>query len=284
MPYIKVPFAQLGDKATIPETATGLEVNFTTGYTAAYEADPDTDPTARYVERDGQNTLFFILSSNDKQWYENLYPPFITAAENGGTPFPYKKNIIVSRAGINYISLEDNNQDTPPSAKWAVNSRSASLIENDNGGTAQEHFDATADAHPASAINVEELSNIGLSAGQLQSVLGLLQNGAVSTRQESKTDSASDRLLLTGAFGLGGSCILTFDVSSLSKTGFYYTSLESTAATTGAPQDGLCYILHFEVPIVNLLAQFAITNTPDNSAYFRVGNDSATWKKIAVSP
>lgn len=284
MPYFKIAFCNNGDKTDIPLTATSLEVNYTTGYTPAYEADPNTDPDARYVERDTQNQLFFQLTSNDKQWYENLYPSFITAAENGGTPFSYKKNMIVSRLGTNYISLEDNNQDTPPSSKWAVNSRSASLIENDNGGTAQDHFNATANAHPASAIDVDALSNLGLSAGQLQSILDSLQNGAVSTKQTSLADSTVGRLLLTGAFGLGGSCLQTFDVSAINKTGFYYTSLDSMSSNTGAPQDGLCYILHFEVPLINLLAQLAFTNTPDNSAYFRVGDNSAAWQKMATTP
>jgi hypothetical protein len=265
MPYIKVPFAQLGDKATIPETAAGLEVNFTTGYTAAYEADPDTDPTARYVERDGQNQLFFVLTSNDKQWYENLYPPFITAAENGGTPFSYKKNMIVSRAGINYISLEDNNQDTPPSAKWAENSRSASLIENDEGGTAQDHFDATEDAHPASAINVSDLPNLGLTEDQLQNILGALLNGAVSQRQTSATDDATNRLLLRGAWGLGGNCITVTDFNAINKTGFYYGI---GGLVSGAPTpNGAYWMIHFEVGGSGSDCQIAISQ--DNGAIHR---------------
>lgn len=272
MPYIKVPFAQLGDKAAIPETAAGLEVNFTTGYTAAYEADPDTDITARFVERDGQNQLFFILSSNDKNWYENLYPPFITAAENGGTPFSYKKNMIVSRLGINYISLEDNNQDTPPSSKWAVNSRSASLIENNNGGTAQDHFDATSDAHPASAINVSDLTNLGLTEDQLQNVLGALLNGAVSQRQTSTTDDAINRLLLRGAWGLGGNCITVTNFNNLDKTGFYY----GIGGTTGAPNtEGAFWLIHLQTGGVGADSQIAISQ--DNGAmYHRIKKGGAS--------
>lgn len=118
--YIKIPFAKLGDKATIPDEAVGLEVNYATGYTSAYESDPDTDPTARYVERDGQNQLFFVLSSNIKEWQEHIYPSFITSAENDGSPFPYDKGMVVRYLGVNYISLEANNQDTPPSSKWEL--------------------------------------------------------------------------------------------------------------------------------------------------------------------
>lgn len=261
MPYFKIAFCNNGDKTDIPLTATSLEVNYTTGYTPAYESDPNTDPDARYVERDTQNQLFFQLTSNDKQWYENLYPPFITAAENGGTPFSYKKNMIVSRAGINYISLENNNQDTPPSAKWAVNSRSATLIENENGGTAQDHFNATADAHPASAINVEELSNLGLSAGQLQSILGSLLNGAVSQRQTSATDDTLNRLLLRGAWGLGGNCITVTNFNNLDKTGFYY----AIAGATGAPNaEGAFWLIHLQTGGAGADSQIAISQ--DNGA------------------
>ena len=104
--YIKIPFAQLGDKATIPDAPIGLEVNYTTGYTAAYEADPDVDPTARYVERDGQNQIFFVFSSNIKEWQEHIYPSFITAAENDGVPFAYEKGMIVRYLGLNIFRLK----------------------------------------------------------------------------------------------------------------------------------------------------------------------------------
>ena len=282
--YFRIPFAENGDKATIPSTSAGFEVSFSSGYTPKYEADPDTDRDARFVERDGQNALFFALSSNDKQWYENLYPPFITAAENGGTPFSYKKNMIVSRLGINYISLEDNNQDTPPSAKWAINSRSASLIENDNGGTAQEHFDATTNAHPATAITTQALPELSLTTSQVQAVLLALKNGAISERQSSATDDALNKLLIRGAWGLGGNCIDVTNFNNINRSGFYASDLSAMKSTSNGPTDGLCYVLNLESKYANLRTQIAVSNLT-RRVYFRTGSlTTAPWERVGQSP
>lgn len=112
------PFAEAGDRAEISNEPIGSDVNMQTGYPAEYEADPISDPNARFVERDKTNQLFNDITANIKEWQENTYPAFITAANNGGTAFSYKKGDRVSYNGDNYESLEDNNQDIPASPRW----------------------------------------------------------------------------------------------------------------------------------------------------------------------
>ncbi len=114
------PFAEAGDRSEISDTPIGTDVNFQTGYTAEYEADPVTDPNAKYVERDKTNQLFNDITGNIKLWQENTYPEFITEANNGGVAFPYKEGAIVSFNGDDYISLIDNNTTLPTSSDWIV--------------------------------------------------------------------------------------------------------------------------------------------------------------------
>lgn len=273
--YIKIPFAQLGDKATIPDLPIGLEVNYTTGYTSAYEADPDIDPTARYVERDGQNQIFFVLSSNIKEWQEHIYPSFITAAENGGSPFPYEKGMIVRYLGINYISLEANNQDTPPSSKWEV------LVI---GTAARREVGTGTDEIPDTEIldgrlgTTGNLGNVALRTvgaalanvpdnNQLNIRLGTTSNlGTAATidYQTSATDDAVNRALLRGAWGIGGNCITATNFNTIDKTGFYY----NVAGATGAPNnDGGFWLLHFQTGTVGADSQLAISQ--DNGSIYR---------------
>ncbi len=112
-------FAEIGDRATMPDTPTDDNSNYQTGYTAPYEADPVSDPSAKYPERDKMNQLFNDITGNIKEWQEITYPSFITSANNGGVAFPYRKGAVVSFGGIAYISDYSANTDAPPSAKWS---------------------------------------------------------------------------------------------------------------------------------------------------------------------
>lgn len=117
------PFAEAGDRSEIPDTPTGTDVNFQTGYPAEYELDPVTDPNAKYVERDKTNQLFNDITSNIKDWQERAYPDFITASDNGSVAFPYQKFAKVYHDGVLYESLVDSNTSVPPSSDWFVFSR-----------------------------------------------------------------------------------------------------------------------------------------------------------------
>lgn len=134
-------------------------------------------------------------------------------------------------------------------------------------------------------MDVEALPPLGLPAGKLQDVLNALGNGAVSTRQASPGDATANRLLTPGAFGLGGNCILTTNVNTLTATGFYYTEIGSQASNTGAPEDGLNIIINIELVYVNIHAQVAICDVT-NSVYFRVGqaDPPIAWIQLATTP
>lgn len=114
-------FAEAGDRAVMPDAPVSSESNYQTGYTPEYEQDPAANPTtAKFVERDKSNQLYNDITANIKEWQEHGFPEFITSANNGGVPFSYKKNSIVTYLGVDYISKENVNEDVPPSSKWEV--------------------------------------------------------------------------------------------------------------------------------------------------------------------
>lgn len=296
--YIKIPFAQLGDKATIPDIPIGLEVNYTTGYTAAYEADPDTDPTARYVERDGQNQLFFVLSSNIKEWQEHIYPSFITTAENDGAPFPYEKGMIVRYLGLNYISLEANNQDAPPSSKWEVlvigtaarrevgtaageipdtgilNTRLATT--GNLGDAAQRNVGSGLANVPDNTELNTRLATTGNLGDAAQRTVGaaaseIPDNDIIDNRfQSSTTDSAPGKAMLVGAGGLMSSAFLTPNFDSVTKTIFMGSAGSANAPELGKVTNGY----HIVSPQSGSTCQFVIVKD-SNNAYHR--NDFGDW-------
>ena len=113
------PFAEAGDRAAMPDAPTGTDSNYQTGYPSQYEEDPVVNPTtARFVERDKSNQLYNDITANIKEWQEHVYPEFITATNNGGVPFSYKKGSIVTYLDNDYISLVDNNTDVPTAESW----------------------------------------------------------------------------------------------------------------------------------------------------------------------
>lgn len=114
-------FAEAGDRAAMPDVPAGTDSNYQTGYPSQYEEDPVVNPaTAKFVERDKSNQLYNDITANIKEWQEHTYPAFITAAVNGGVPFAYAKNSIVTLSGVDFTSIVDGNEDVPPSAKWSL--------------------------------------------------------------------------------------------------------------------------------------------------------------------
>lgn len=143
---IVTAFAQLGDRDSIPDTQSGEDVNYQTGYTAPYEADPETEPTAKLVERDKTNQLFNDITSNIKEWQEQAFPNFINAIDNGGVAFPYTAGTVVKYSGKNYKSLVDNNQTIPTSSDWAEFGSASALsvaVKGSVNTDAQSLFDTT---------------------------------------------------------------------------------------------------------------------------------------------
>lgn len=122
--YLRVPFASGGDRASIPvDTQPDGSVSYTEGFGFDYQREQGVDPNAKDVPRDQTNDLFYQIMVAVKQYQETGFPPWITAAENGGVSFPYAKNVVVLYSDGNlYQSLVDTNTATPGTdfTKWAA--------------------------------------------------------------------------------------------------------------------------------------------------------------------
>lgn len=111
--FIKIPFAQSGDKTNPPDTDAAGGVNWTQGYPVAYSKDPATDPSAKRIEREMFNGLLNRLSSAINEIQVNGVAPYITAADNGGSAFVYGIGAIVLYNGELYKSIKSGNTDLP---------------------------------------------------------------------------------------------------------------------------------------------------------------------------
>ena len=118
--YFRLPFADSGDKDTLPdETATSI-VSYATGYTQDYQRNPATDPLARRPERNFFNQLQFDITDTLKELYENGTVPFITSADNNGSAFSYGIGARVFLSNRIYENTTANNTGTPPAAGWVL--------------------------------------------------------------------------------------------------------------------------------------------------------------------
>ena len=71
--YFRVPFADSGDKTTLPdETATSI-ISYATGYSQDYQRNPATDPLARRPERNFFNQLIFDITDTLKKSVRNRH-------------------------------------------------------------------------------------------------------------------------------------------------------------------------------------------------------------------
>lgn len=89
---------------------------------------------------------------------------------------------------------------------------------------------SAAGSHPATAISVDALPAIGLNdPTTVQAALSALKSAATKESQSSKTDAAENKLMLTGAFGLGGKAIASSNWNNISASGFYTNSTSNQA-------------------------------------------------------
>ena len=119
--FFRIPFATGGDKTDIPDaTDANGNVSYSQGYGFDYQRQK-TDPSAKNIERDKTNQLFFDLTTAIAELQKQGVPDFITSALNGGTAYSYAQNAIVSYSGALYISLAAANTALPTDAtKWAL--------------------------------------------------------------------------------------------------------------------------------------------------------------------
>lgn len=118
---IRIPFAENGDREEIPVTqqASG-DVSYAQGYTLNYELDPNTDPSAKRVERTKMNQLMNDITTAVRDIQSHGVTEWITTAENGGAAFSYTLGSVVLYNGVLYQSLVNNNTQLPTvTANWA---------------------------------------------------------------------------------------------------------------------------------------------------------------------
>lgn|GEM_PF-3204598 len=118
------PFANSGDKTEIPATIqVDGSVSYPEGWGADYSKDPTSDPLAKNIPRNETNQLYFDITEAIKAYQTEGVPPFITSAENGGSPYSYGAGAMVryddGGGFLAYVSLVDANVDLPTvAASW----------------------------------------------------------------------------------------------------------------------------------------------------------------------
>jgi hypothetical protein len=127
--FFKLPFANAGDVAVIPDPAQGDgSMSYQEGWGLDYERNPATDPAAKRISRDQMNQLFRDITDNLREYQIAGFPEFITTAQNGGVPFAYPKNAYVRYDTVGdgtgwtiFCSLVNGNTDLPTDPDtWAV--------------------------------------------------------------------------------------------------------------------------------------------------------------------
>lgn len=88
--FFSYPFAVAGSKTPVPDaTQLSGDVSYQEGWGPDYQADPDSDPSAKLIPRSPFNQLMFDTTSNLRQYQLQGFPQWATSANNGGTPVAY---------------------------------------------------------------------------------------------------------------------------------------------------------------------------------------------------
>lgn len=119
--YFGTTFGFAGDNTVIPDPLqSGGQVSFNQGWTYDYQRDQTTDPAAKPIDRSTMNWLFGVITAQLQQYQQAAVPEWISATDNGGTPFPYEAGVRVrysSNPGTVpfsvYVNLVANNTNTP---------------------------------------------------------------------------------------------------------------------------------------------------------------------------
>lgn len=226
--FIKIPFAESGDKVTTPATDPAGGVNWTQGYPSAYSKDPATDPSAKRIERENFNDILNKLSKAINEIQKSGVSTFITAADNGGSAYAYGKGAVVSINGVLYQSLVDANVTTPPSAgNWEVFGGATAL---GLGTAAKQNIGNTVGTNEIPSMAQWGRSNFGDAAGYLKTPAGILfqwgnfaaQNGVTLPLHLAYTNSA---------WQMSCQCDTTITAGNVSAGWVDYSNQTTTGAT-----------------------------------------------------
>lgn len=227
--FVKVPFAQSGDKTDPPITDPAGGVNWTQGYPQAYSKDPATDPAAKRIEREGFNGVLNKLSTAINEIQVKGVATYITASDNGGSAFAYSKGSVVSLSGNIYRSTVDNNTTTPPGATWSLvpeyiqplDATLSALAVLVGAANKLPYFNG---ADTAALTDLTQVGRDILGKSDIAAVLTYLglKNAAGYDVQSNQYDGTSGRVLQVGAFGLGSIApTAVSDANTINANGFY---------------------------------------------------------------
>src|ERR1700761_2775217 len=112
--FFKYIWASSGDIADVPNTTqSDGSVSYQQGYGPDYAADPST-PGVLYPERDKFNDVLNAVTGAIQVLQVHGFPDFITASDNGGSPYAYDALAFVRYTDGNiYVSLAGSNTATP---------------------------------------------------------------------------------------------------------------------------------------------------------------------------
>ncbi|MBQ4771724.1 phage tail protein [Pectobacterium versatile] len=125
--FFRVPFAQSGDRQTIPDaTQSSGMVSFPSGWGEDYAKDPTVEANAKPVEREAMNAILYAITNAVRQYQTFGFPEYITPADNNGGAFSYSSGAVIRyRAAADqqfksYVSIADNNTSVPGTdeTKW----------------------------------------------------------------------------------------------------------------------------------------------------------------------
>lgn len=127
-PFIKVPFADGGDKTPIPRaTQPDGSISMQQGWGVDYEKEFGVDPAAKTVDRQAMNQVLNISTALLNRWQTETFPEWIDSASNDGSPFLYPIGAVVrySADGIApylaWVNLVADNGTSPSVANgWIL--------------------------------------------------------------------------------------------------------------------------------------------------------------------
>ena len=119
--YFTIIWAELGDQTPIPtDTVVDGSVSFERGWTSDYQADQNTDPLAKNIDRQKHNYLFNQIITAIQELQQGGVSTWIDN-DGGGGPYPYLINALVLHNGQIWASVINSNTSEPGlDANWAV--------------------------------------------------------------------------------------------------------------------------------------------------------------------
>lgn len=123
--FYRYPWATAGDRSSVPDPVSGAGfVSYQQGWTFDYQRTIGSDAAAKSIVRQDMNAALYDVTLNVQAIQTHGYPEFITAANNGGTAYPYDLNAIVLYSasgnppfGI-WISTTTANSTVPGAGNW----------------------------------------------------------------------------------------------------------------------------------------------------------------------